>query len=163
MINLIAAYGGGRVIGNQGDLPWGRSMEADMRRFRSLTTGHAIIMGRLTFESIGRPLPNRRNIVISRRLGSLAGCEIAPDLETSIAMAAETDDDPFIIGGASVYEAAATKAGRMYLTEIDAHFDGEAFFPEFDPEDWAVTEDVSFPADSANAHPYRFVTYERIR
>jgi dihydrofolate reductase len=124
---LVVAIADNAVIGKDGGLPW--RIPEDLRHFKNVTMGHAVIMGRKTFESIGRVLPGRRFIVVSRRPGlTLEGCDVAPSLEDAIARARQTDDEPRVIGGAAVYEAALPFATRIYLTEVHREVDGDAFF-----------------------------------
>lgn len=156
---LIAAVGRGGVIGDSGGrfgLPW--HLPEDLRRFRRLTTGHAVIMGRVTHELIGRPLPKRRNIVLSRRgLPPESGVEWARTLDEALAMA---DDDPmpFVIGGAEVYAQALPRCTRIYLTEVDREVEGDARFPSFDRG--AFREIAREPAETEGVV---FLTLERIR
>jgi dihydrofolate reductase len=127
---LVVAMSRNRVIGRDGDLPW--RYPEDLRHFKRTTTGHAIIMGRKTYDSIGRALPGRRNLVVSRdpELVVAPGVEVASSLEAALAMARETDPCPMVIGGSSLYAAALPLATRLYVTEIDRELDGDAFFPE---------------------------------
>lgn len=150
---LIVAWARGRVIGKDGELPW-REPE-DLAFFKRTTTGHAILMGRKTYESIGRALPRRRNIVITRNADYAAeGCEVVTSVEAAIDAARTTDDCPFIIGGAGIYAAALPLVTRMYVTEIDRAVDGDTWFPDYDVAAWhEVERDVR--GDLA------FVTYER--
>lgn len=137
---LVAAVARNGVIGVGGGLPW--SLPEDMKHFRAVTTGHAIIMGRKTHESIGKPLPNRRNIVVSRDASArFPGCETALDLAAAIALARTTDPAPCIIGGGMIYEAALPLATDLWLTEIDRDVEGDAFFPAFAREDFEVVEE----------------------
>lgn len=132
---LVAALGEGGVIGLRGTLPW--HLPEDLKHFRKVTTDHAILMGRRTWESIGRPLPRRRSIVISRRVDFEApGAEVAPDLETALAWARQTDDEPRIIGGALLYAAALPWCTRLFLTEVGGEVEGDTFFPDFDRAEW---------------------------
>ncbi|MEM7436737.1 MAG: dihydrofolate reductase [Myxococcota bacterium] len=125
---LIVAVSRNGVIGKDGTLPW--RFPEDLRHFKRTTLGHAVIMGRKTFESIGRPLPSRRNIVLSRDASAaFEGCETATSLDEAIALARETDDLPFVIGGASLYEEALPLATEIYLTRIDQDIEGDTFFP----------------------------------
>jgi len=128
---LVVGIARGGVIGAGNGLPW--KYPEDMRHFRTLTDGHAIIMGRKTHESIGRPLPNRRNIVVTRD-SSLAfpGCEVAPSVEAAIARARETDACPCIVGGAAIYAAALPMVTDLWITSIDLEVTGDAFFPAWD-------------------------------
>lgn len=132
-LGLIVAIGPGGVIGRGGDLPW--HVPEDLAHFRRVTTGHAIIMGRKTHESIGRPLPKRRNIVVSRQSGlRLEGCDVAGSLDEAIRLAHEGGDpEPLVIGGARLYAEALPRATRLYITEIDRDVpEGDTFFPELD-------------------------------
>jgi dihydrofolate reductase len=162
-LSIVAAIARNRVIGSKGELPW--RLSADLKRFRRITLGHPVIMGRKTYESIvrslGRPLPERHNIVITRSAGFLApGCSTANSLQSAISTAAQiTADEAFIIGGAEIYRLALPKAVRMHLTEIDADFEGDAFFPSFDPAQWRET--VREPGPAEKGLSYSFVTYER--
>lgn len=134
---LVVAMARGGVIGKDGDLPW--RISEDMRHFKRVTMGHAIIMGRKTHASIGRPLPGRRNIVVSRSAGAFEGCESATSLEEAIAMARTSDGEPRVIGGATIYEQALPLATRIFLTEIQRQFEGDTFF-RFDRAGWREVE-----------------------
>ncbi len=164
MIALISAMARNRVIGRNNSLPW--KLPADMQHFKSLTTGHPVIMGRKTFESLGRPLPNRTNIVISRNPDyAPAGCLAARSIDAALELAARhlPPDDPqaFVIGGENLYAQLLPRADRLYLTRIEADIDGDAWFPEFDTHDWLETERRHHPADDRNPHACVFVTLER--
>jgi len=138
-LGLIVAMSSNRCIGRDGGLPW--RIPEDLAHFRRTTTGHAIVMGRATHESIGRPLKRRRNIVVSRQPGlTIEGCEVAPSLDAALALARETDEEPIVIGGATIYEQALPRVTRIHLTEIDRHVDGDTFFPELDPSEWHEVE-----------------------
>lgn len=161
---LIAAMTRDRVIGRHNSLPW--RLPADMRRFRELTTGHPVLMGRKTFESLGRPLPNRTNIVLtSDRTYAGQGCISAHSLDQALAIAAQhlTHErrEIFVIGGENVYHQTLARAERLYLTRIDAHIDGDAWFPEFGIEDWETIARESRLADEKNAYNCEFLTLER--
>lgn len=161
VVSLIAAMSENRVIGRGGDVPW-RQRE-DVRRFKRMTLGHTVIMGRKTFESIGeRALPKRRNIVVTRRAGyEREGVEIASGVEEALAMA-RGEDLVYVVGGGEVYAAAMPKADRLDLTLIHTDTEGgEAFFPAFDVADWALTHDERHDADEHNEFPYSFRVYER--
>jgi dihydrofolate reductase len=125
---LIVAVARNGVIGNDGALPW--HVSEDLKHFKQTTDGHAVIMGRKTHDSIGRPLPKRRNIVVTRQTGTrFAGCETASSIGEAIALARTTDDCPFIIGGASLYEEALPIATELHLTTIDEDVEGDTYFP----------------------------------
>lgn len=156
--NIIVAYDRRRGIGINNKLPWGRSLPADLRHFRQLTTGGTVIMGRKTYESIGRPLPNRQNIVLTHtKLDSVA---TASSLESAFAMASE--DEVFVIGGATVYAAALklNAISRVYATEVDTALPADTVFPELD-DTWRKVSEEPHAADADNAYPYKFVVYEK--
>ncbi|MCX7170427.1 MAG: dihydrofolate reductase [Proteobacteria bacterium] len=150
-----------RVIGNGNALPW--RLPEDLKRFKALTHGHPVIMGRKTWESLGRPLPGRTNIVISRRADLHApGATPVGSLEAALAAAAATGtDEAFIIGGAEIYGQALPLADRLQLTEIDRDYAGDVFFPKFDRAAWHETARAAQHAEAGLA--YTFVTYERAR
>jgi dihydrofolate reductase len=126
---LIVAAARNGVIGKDGELPW--HVSEDLKHFKNTTTGHVIIMGRNTHDSIGRALPGRRNIVVTRAVGAVfPGCETAHSLEEAITLARTTDDCPFVIGGASLYEEALPLATELHLTTIDEDVEGDTYFPE---------------------------------
>ena len=159
---VIVAYDTNRAIGRGGDLPWGRSLSADLAQFKRLTKGGDVIMGRKTFESIGRrPLPERENIVISSRPTGVKGVLTAVNLESALALARYKT---FIIGGAQVYSGALEipAIDTIYATEVDAAFsDTDTFFPELDMTVWEETNRTRCPADEANAYAFDFVIYQR--
>ena len=158
---IIVAMSANRVIGRGGALPW--HISADLRRFRQLTTGHAIIMGRKTFESIGRPLPERRSIVISRnRDFRPEGVEVVASLDAAL-RCCQGEAEVFVIGGSSIYELALPQADRLYITQIHATIEGDTFFPPFDETEWKLAEDQPHAADEKNAFDYSFRRYERIQ
>ena len=133
---LVVAMTPDRVIGLDGDMPW--HIPEDLRHFRRVTMGHAIIMGRKTHESIGRPLPKRRNIVITRsRERAFEGCDVAHSLDEAIALArAGGDDEPRVVGGGAIYTMALPLATKLFLTEVDLDVAGDTFFPAYDPDSW---------------------------
>lgn len=136
---LIVCYARNRVIGRDGDLPWRYS--EDLKHFKRTTMGHAILMGRKTYESIGRPLPGRRNLIVTRQSGFRAeGCEVLGSLETAIEAARTSDDCPFVIGGASIYELALPLATVLHLTEVQHDVEGDVYFPAIDESDWTESE-----------------------
>lgn len=136
---LIVAVAKNGVIGKGGQLPW--RIPEDLRHFRRLTSGHAVIMGRRTWDEVGKPLPNRRNLVVTRTAGlELPGAEVFSSVEEAIARARETDPMPFVIGGAQIYREAMPLVTRVYLTEIDREVDGDTRFPDFDRAAFDETE-----------------------
>jgi dihydrofolate reductase len=146
-----------RTIGRDNAMPW--RLPEDLKRFKRLTTGHAVIMGRKTFESIGSALAGRNNIVITRSHDwSRAGCVTALSLDAALAAVAESQE-AFVIGGAQIYALALPRARRLYMTEIERDFDGDAFFPEFDRSQW---REVSRERHASGGFDYDFVEYERL-
>lgn len=160
-IALIVAMARNRVIGHKNTLPW--HLPADLLHFKQLTMGHAIIMGRKTFESIGKALPGRQNIVISRN-AHFAATEVttASSLEHALQQVAHKDANIFIIGGAEIYKMALPIADRLYITEVDAAPTGDTFFPELDSDQWSEVRRDSHRADEKNQHGYEFVIYDRL-
>ena len=160
-ISLIVAMAKNRVIGANNALPW--HLPADLKHFKSLTMGHHIIMGRKTHESIGRPLPGRTSVVVTRNAGySMPGVIVANSLEAAIAACGD-DEEIFVIGGSDVYRQAIKIADRIYLTEIDAEISGDAHFTEFDVNAWRETSRDSHSPDETNPFPYHFVVYDKKR
>lgn len=158
-VSLIAALAKNRVIGIENRLPW--KLPEDLAHFKALTLGHPILMGRKTFESLGRPLPGRRNIVISRNEDYLsAGCEIATSIPAAIDSCAEADEI-FFIGGAELYKQVLPLVDRLYLTEVQVEALGDAWFPEFDRGRFAEISRESHRGEKADALRFDFVVYER--
>lgn len=155
IISLIVAMDEEGVIGQGCKLPW--RLPADLRRFKSLTLGKPVIMGRKTHESIGKPLPGRENIIISRDPDyRSAGCRVADSLESALA-ACEDAAEVMIAGGAEVYRAALPQAGRIYLTEVHARVDGDVHFPVLNRREWREVSREELPADGQNIHAVSFV------
>ena len=149
------------VIGRDYALPWHRP--DDLTWFKRLTTGHAIIMGRTTYQSIGRPLPNRRNIVLSRDPAfQPEGVEVATTLEAALALV-EGDPEVFVVGGAAIYRLALPRAQRIYLTRVHAKVDGDVRFPEWRPDEWRLVWEEAHQADDEHAYPFTFQQLDRIR
>ncbi|MGI4750904.1 MAG: dihydrofolate reductase [Janthinobacterium lividum] len=158
IITLIVAISSNNVIGKNNQLIW--HLPADLKHFRQLTTGHTVFMGRKTYDSIGKPLPNRRNVVISRRLKNIDGCETVASLEDGLKLCAE-EKEIFIIGGAEIYRQALPLATRIELTRIHQEFEGDTFFPEFDLNDWQETNRQDFAPDEKSSLSYSFITLNR--
>ncbi|MDE2399554.1 MAG: dihydrofolate reductase [Patescibacteria group bacterium] len=160
MISLIAAIGKNNELGKGNTLLW--HMPADMKYFRETTKGHAVIMGRKTFESIGNPLPNRKNIVVTRDKTYLRhGVDIVNSLEEAIKLAGN-DSEVFIIGGAEIYKLAMDFADKLYITHVDAeNKDADTFFPEIIPIVWNETTHEEHKKDSENPFDYTFSIYEK--
>ena len=158
-IASIAAVARNGVIGHRNRMPW--HLPEDLKRFRRLTLGHAVIMGRRTFESIGKPLAGRSNIVITRSPNwTRPGCLAAHSLEAALAGVREPQD-AFVIGGAEIYALALPIARRLYMTEIERDFEGDAFFPEFDRAHWREVSRERHAPDGSEGFDYAFVEYER--
>jgi dihydrofolate reductase len=153
---LVLAIADGGVIGKDGGLPW--RIPEDLRHFKAMTMGHAIVMGRRTWDEVKKPLSGRRNIVVSRTIDSLPGAEVARTLEGAIALARTTDDEPRIIGGAAIYAAALPLATRIYLTEVHRKVEGDTFF-HLDRTGWRETERRA--AQEPESEGVEFVTLER--
>jgi len=155
---IIAAVASNGVIGHRNRMPW--RLPEDLRRFRQLTLGHAVIMGRRTFESIGKPLAGRNNIVVTRSPDwTRAGSHAAHSLAAALAAVHERED-AFVIGGAQIYALALPIASRLYITEIERDFEGDAFFPEFDRSRWREVSRESRVLEGAGGFSYHFVAYD---
>lgn len=158
-ISLIAAVSSNGVIGADGGLPW--HLPDDFRYFKQVTMGCPIIMGRRTRESIGRPLPGRRNIVLTRRKDYRAdGAIVAGSPDEALAAAGDAEE-VFVIGGGEIYALFLDRASRIHLTRVDARVDGDTRFPEIDADDWQLTFAEAHPADERHAHAFEFRVYDR--
>lgn len=157
--SIIVATSKNNVIGRDGGIPW--HLSADLKRFKSLTTGHPIVMGRRTFESIGRPLPGRRNIVITNSVNAIEGCDVIKSVD-DLLNDKSLDGMIFIIGGGEIYKQFLPYAKKVYLTEVETEIaDGDTFFPELNPMEWIEVGRESHEADEKNDFNYSFVDYER--
>ena len=161
IISLLVAMDEKRGIGKAGKLPW--RLSSDLQRFKALTMGHHIVAGRKTFESIGRPLPGRRTVVVTRNPSlKPEGCLIAGSVNEAIAIArANGENEAFVIGGGDIYAQALDVADRIYLTQVHAEVDADTFFPELDRASWVEKESAYQPADEKNEHASTFRTLER--
>ena len=158
MATIIAAMDNKRLIGVDNGLPW--RLSADLQNFKKLTSGNAIIMGRVTWDSLGRPLPKRHNIVITRNSEFQAeGCTVVSSLEEAIKASGE--DKAYIIGGAQIYKLALDLADEMILTEVDTEAQGDTWFPEIDSGKWELVSEDAHLSDEKNEHDYKFCTYRR--
>ena len=157
-ISVIVAFSEGNIIGKNNKMPW--KLPADLKRFRAITTGHTVVMGRKTFESIGKPLPNRKNIVLTSIPESIIDCITTDSLSDAIAISGD-ETELFIIGGESVYKQTFRFADKLYVTEVNAKLDGDARFPEIDYSEWTETLREEHKADEKNQYDYTFVNYER--
>jgi len=149
-----------RVIGADGAIPW--HLPEELKRFKTLTLGHHIVMGRKTWESIGRLLPGRTTVIVTRQRGYRApGAQVVHSLDEAIA-ACGADNEIFAIGGGELYAQALTRAGRLYLTTVDAEIAGDTTMPEFDDRSWREVSSMSFVLDERHPYPFRCVVYDRI-
>jgi len=162
IVSIIVAVADNDVIGRDGGLPW--HLPADLKRFKRLTSGHQMVMGRRTWDSIGRrPLPGRPTIVVSRDPSFVAeGAQVARSVEEALELAAGADE-VFIAGGEAIYRAALPVADRIYLTRVHACFDGDTHFPAFDANDWQVVVEERHEPDEKNPYAHTFLVYERNR
>jgi dihydrofolate reductase len=164
MVSLVVAAADNNIIGRDGQLPWGR-MPADLRHFKELTLGHPVIMGRKTYDSIGRALPGRINLVVTRQPSWEApGCESAVSVLAALARAQELVGDEgtvCVIGGGEIYRQALPAADTVYLTEVHHTFEGDASFPTLSPTEWRETARERYEADAQNPYAYSFVTLRR--
>lgn len=162
MINVIVAKASNNVIGAKNELIW--HLPNDLKHFKNLTSGHPIIMGRKTFESLGRPLPNRTNIVITRDKNWQAeNVEKEFYLEKAIESAKKINEDIYIIGGGNIYKQAMEFADVLYITEVHHEFEGDTYFPEIDEEIWEEVDRENFMKDEKHTYAYSYVTYKRIQ
>lgn len=161
MVTIIAAIAKNNALGKNNDLIW--HLPADLKRFKQVTTGHHILMGRNTFESIGKPLPNRTTIIITRNNNYFQnGCLIANSIEQAIELA-KNDDKIFIIGGAQIYKEALKNklVDKLDITLVHEEFEADVFFPEIDSNQWQETFRKDYKADEKNKYDYSFISYER--
>lgn len=160
---MIAAMGSNRAIGIDGGLPW--RLPADLRRFKALTMGHTLVMGRKTFESVGRPLPGRTTIVVTRREDyAPEGVLVAHSIAEALARAkGDKVDEVFVAGGEEIFRQALEGADRMHLTRIEKDFPGDTFFPDFDESAWRLVEREDHEATAETPFAYGFRVYDRVR
>lgn len=159
-ISLIVAMASNRAIGLNNQMPW--HLSADLKRFKQITMGHPILMGRLTYEAIGKPLPGRTNIIVSRNAGYEAkGCFVEASVDAAIAKACQLAGEIFIIGGAKLYETTLSMTDTLHITQIHQDFVGDTFFPDFHPDQWTeiAREDVN--NDEKVPFDYSFITLQR--
>ena len=158
MISIIVAYAKGRVIGKNGSIPW--HLPNDSQYFKRMTTGHTVVMGRKTFESLRRPLPNRRNVVLtSSRTFAAADVEVVHSVDDVLVLGKR--DNVFIMGGENIYRQFLGVADRLYITEIDVEVDGDTFFPEWNRDSFTLVSAQSGILDDRNTLPHTFFIYER--
>jgi dihydrofolate reductase len=159
-VSMVVAVAENWVIGKKGGLPW--KLPADMKHFKDLTTGHTVIMGKKTYDSIGKPLPNRTNIVVARDSSlDISGCIAVRSIGEALE-AAPDDQEIFVIGGAEIYNSFLSLTQKIYLTQIHHEFDGDTFFPKLNLAEWSEKKRQNFKADDKNPYNYSFIILERI-
>jgi dihydrofolate reductase len=158
-ITIVVAIASNYDIGKNNQLLW--HLPNDLKHFKEITSGGTIIMGRKTFDSVGKPLPRRRNIVITRQAIEIPGCEVVGSIDEAIALC-KTEHEVFIVGGAEIYRQAMHLVNRIYLTIVHHTFDADTFFPEIDYKDWKETDHEDYETDEKHAFKYSFITLERI-
>ncbi|MBQ3247064.1 MAG: dihydrofolate reductase [Alistipes sp.] len=158
MVSVIVAVAENGVIGDKNSLLW--HISEDLRNFKRITSGHPVVMGRKTFESLGRPLPNRKNVVITRQDIEIEGCEVVHSLEEALAMFS-ADEEIFIIGGAQIYREAMPIADRFYLTRVHHSYEGDTSFPEWNESEWQKVDSERFERGEKYEYPFTFEVYNR--
>ena len=164
-LSMMVAKASNRVIGRNNKLPW--YLPNDLKYFKQVTFGKPVIMGRKTWDSLGKPLPGRTNIVITRQTDFQAeGAKVVATLDEAVTLAEnvafiEGQDEAVVMGGAEIYALALPKTDRLYLTEVHAEVDGDTWFPEYDTSEWKEIGREDFPAEGPNPYDYSFVVYER--
>ncbi|MGV8878339.1 MAG: dihydrofolate reductase [Sphingobacteriaceae bacterium] len=157
-VNIIVAASDNDAIGKNNQLLW--HLPADLKYFKMLTTGHPVLMGRKTYESIGKPLPNRRNIVITRQPIQITGCEVASSIDTAIDLCGK-EKEIFIIGGAEIFRQVLSRTDRIYFTRVHRHFEGDTYFPTLEKTVWKEISRIDHDPDEKNLLPYSFLTLKR--
>lgn len=157
-ISIIVAIAENNAIGKNNQLLW--HMPNDLKHFKDITSGSSIIMGRKTFDSVGKPLPKRRNIVVTRQDIEIPGCEVVKSIDEGLKLC-KGEDEVFIGGGAEIYRQAIDKTDRIYLTIVHHHFEADTFFPEIDPNQWTEARRERHEADEKNPYPYSYITLNR--
>lgn len=158
MVSIIVAVAENGVIGDKNALLW--HISEDLKHFKAVTTGHPVVMGRKTYESLGRPLPNRTNVVVTRQQIEIPGCRVVHSLDEALALFDE-DEEVFVIGGAQIYAEALSVADCFYLTRVMHPYEGDTRFPEWNEREWRLIHSESFPCGKNYPYPFAFETYER--
>lgn len=158
IISLIAAMDKNRLIGSDNGLPW--HLPADFKHFKEVTMGKPVVMGRKTYESIGKPLPGRKNIVISRSGYQAEGVDVVTSIDDALKAVSDADE-VMVIGGANFYEQMISRADKMYLTFVDAECEGDAWFPQIRESDWLVVSTTEYLRDEKNKYSFKIVEYKR--
>ena len=157
-VTIVVAISENHVIGKDNKLLW--YLPNDLKHFKDITTGHTVIMGRKTYESVGKPLPKRRNIIITRQDITIEGCEVVSSIEAAVALCKD-EEEVFIVGGAEIYKQSMHLTNRIYLTIVHKEFDGDSFFPEIAKSEWHEVHHEDYQPDEKNSLPYSFITFER--
>ena len=157
-ISIVVAIAANNAIGKDNQLLW--RLPNDLKHFKQITSGHTIIMGRKTYDSVGKPLPNRRNIVITRQNINIDGCEVVKSLDSALALCAD-EPEVFIVGGAEIYKQAILLTDTIYLTIVHHNFEGDTYFPEIKADEWKETEREDHKPDEKHEFAYSFITLER--
>jgi dihydrofolate reductase len=157
-VSSIVAISENHVIGKDNKLLW--HLPKDLKHFKDTTTGHTVIMGRKTYDSVGKPLPKRRNIIVTRQTITIEGCEVVNSIEAALALC-KSESEVFVVGGAEIYKQAMKLTDRIYLTIVHQNFDGDSFFPEIDDTEWKEVSREDFEPDAKNLIPFSFITLER--
>lgn len=157
-VSIVVAISENHAIGKDNKLLW--YLPNDLKHFKAITTGHTIIMGRKTYDSVGKPLPNRRNIIITRQAISISGCEVVNSIDEALALCKD-EPEVFIVGGAEIYSQSMHLTDRIYLTIVHKKFEGDSFFPEINKDEWTEVTREDFQPDEKNSLPYSFITLER--
>jgi dihydrofolate reductase len=157
-VTIVVAISENNAIGKNNQLLW--YLPADLKHFKNITTGHTVIMGRKTYDSVGKALPNRRNIIITRKNITIEGCEVVKSIEDALALSGG-EEEVFIVGGAEIYKQSIHLTDRIYLTIVHQKFDADSFFPEINYDEWQETEREDHQPDEKNKLPYSFITLDR--
>jgi dihydrofolate reductase len=158
IISAVVAIAENNAIGKNNQLLW--HLPNDLKHFKQITSGHTVIMGRKTYDSVGRPLPNRRNIVVTRQQIEIPGCEVVNSVDEAIALC-EGEEEVFIVGGAEIYKLAMPKTNKIYLTIVHQAFEADAYFPPIDDREWLPIEREDHGTDEKHSIPYSFITLQR--
>lgn len=158
IISIVVAVAANNAIGKDNQLLW--RLPNDLKHFKEITTGHTIIMGRKTYDSVGKPLPNRRNIIITRQNINIEGCEVVNSLDAALALCAD-EREVFIVGGAEIYKQAMKATDCIYLTIVHQNFDGDTYFPEIKKDEWKETNREDHQPDEKHQFSYSFITLDK--
>ena len=159
IVTIVVAIAENHAIGKDNKLLW--YLPNDLKHFKTITTGHTVIMGRKTYESVGKPLPNRRNIIITRQNITIEGCEVVNSIEAALDLCCH-ENEVFIVGGAEIYRQALPLTNRIYLTIVHQEFEADSFFPAIVAIDWKEVYREDHEPDNKNLIPYSFITFERV-